>query len=111
MNKSVALLNLDLPTDLIHSICEFIFFSKEQFIKKKREMHIKINNIITLESYITIQEYYTYFKNVVSISYSKVQMQYIMCKRCGNYKLSGFRKLNKNCIKNIIMILKNNKIN
>ena len=98
MNKSVALLNLNLPTDIIHSICEFIFYSKEQCIKKNREMHIKINNIIRSELNITIDEYYTYFKNCLSTNYDKVQLQYCICKECGNYKVTSKGKLHKNCI-------------
>jgi len=97
MNKSVAVFNLKLPTDILHSICEFIYYNYEDCKKHSREKIKKINVNIQ-NSYIMLYEYSTGFTIAQYIEDCNIQYQYLICKNCGNYKIIQKGILHKNCI-------------
>ena len=96
MNKSVAVFNLKLPDDLLHYICEFIYYTYDDCIKHQREKKQKVNNIIHNDAEFAINEYMLSFNKAFSIHKYKIQMQMLICKTCNNYKLVGFGCIHKN---------------
>jgi len=98
MNKSVAVFNLNLPTDILHSICEFIYYSYDQCIKKQRDIIINLNNIIMANRFVISLEYLTNYKIIIGMNTNNLQIQMVICKLCGNYKITGSGIIHKNCL-------------
>jgi hypothetical protein len=67
MNKSIAVFNLKLPDDLLHYICEFIYYTYDDCIKHQREKKQKVNNIIHNDAEFAINEYMLSFNKAFSI--------------------------------------------
>jgi len=96
MNKSVAVFNLPLPTDVLHTICGFIYYTHEECINKIKKQRIKLNTLVVLDLIRTEDDYDIFCKKTYSLK--RVQLQYIICKICNNYKITGGGIIHKNCV-------------
>jgi len=98
MNKSVALFNLKLPPDILNSICEFIYYTYDDCVKNRKEKIKNINNIIIADTYVLVNEYYNQYKTSICSIEANIQLQIIICKTCGNFKMTNDSTIHKNCI-------------
>ena len=90
MNKSIAVMNLQLPNDVLDSICSFIYYTKEQSIINHKLNYTKI--ICDLFYTIRLQETYQKYSTVMIYNIqSNFDIVIHMCK-CGDYRFKSHKR-------------------
>ena len=90
MNKSIAVMNLQLPNDVLDSICSFIYYTKEQSIINHKLNYTKI--ICDLFYTIRLQESYQKYSTVMIYNIQcNFDIVIHMCK-CGDYRFKSHKR-------------------
>jgi len=90
MNKSIAVMNLQLPRDIANYVCSFIYYTEEESIQRHRTNYTEI--VYDLFYTIRLQEvrakYYTVM--IYNIT-SNFDIIIHMC-NCGDYRYKSHRR-------------------
>jgi len=91
MNSYCAVLNLNLPKELLYTILDYSFITYQQ----KKDKLIKYMIETTIYKYNTLERYCWYIPQDYT-----VQLQSNICNICGNFQMVGSinqMPINKNC--------------
>ena len=90
-NRVVAICNLDLPEDITHTICGYIYYTLDECKNKVKNKMREFINYYKNNIYIYKNIYYTQ----IAIDINNIQLQYEICNECGNYKMTHDGKIHK----------------